>query len=230
MEMKMTFEQFDYDIKQLKKATVPEVTTLVNQLSKYLKGYKGAIYNPDDGIKAIIFAFSGHGTKENLVLANDGEPLFLKDIVEPLVVPNSIRDTCNKIPKLFFIDACRGKRDIEIKAKGELDVNDVEGNFRIEYATIQDHIAFADGDESVWMPVLARQLRQSNDTYQNVIATVNCKVYRQLSQWPQVQGQLICGPLTLYYKRKQTLGYRQMIKWHVLYLEMIQMEYPCMNH
>ena len=198
----MTFERFDYDIKQLKKATEPEVTTLVNQLSNYLKGYNGAIYNPDGGIKAIIFAFSGHGTNENLVLANDGEPLFLKDIVEPLVVPNYIGDTCNEIPKLFFIDACRGRR--VMKGKGELDVNDIKGNFCIEYATIQDHKAFADGDESAWMPVLARQLRQSNDTYQNVIATVSRMVYRQgIHQQPQVQGQLTCGPLTLYYKRKQ---------------------------
>lgn len=227
MEMKMTFEQFNYDIKQLKKATEPEVITLVKQLSKYLKGYNGAIYNPDGEIKAIIFAFSGHGTNENLVLANDGEPLFLRDIVELLVV-NYRGDTCDKIPKLFFIDACRGKR--VIKAKGKLDVNNIEGNFCIEYATIHDHKAFADGDESAWMPVLARELRQTTDTYQNVMAIVNQKVNKQgIHQQPQAQSQLTCGPLRLYYKRKET-SYRQVIKWHVLYLEMIQMGYPYMNH
>lgn len=225
--MRKTFEQFNYDIKQLKKAREPDVITLVMQLSNYLKSYDGPIYNPDGAIKTIIFAFSGHGTNENLVVANDGEPIFLRDIVEPLVVPKYIGDTCDEIPKLFFIDACRGRRVIIVK--GESDVRDIKGNYRIEYATLHDFKAFAYGDGSAWMPVLARQLRQRNDTYQNVMAIVNQKVYKQgVTQQPQVQGQLICGKLTLYYCSKGT--YRRMIKWHVLYLEMDKMSYPCINY
>ena len=63
-EMKMTFEQFDYDIHQLKNggATKRTVTALLKQASDFLSQYGGEIENKDGEKKVIIFAFSGHGT------------------------------------------------------------------------------------------------------------------------------------------------------------------------
>lgn len=95
---------------------MPEVATLVKQLSQYLKDYNGATCSTDGGEKTIVFAFSGHGTNENLVVANDGEPLFLKDVVEPLIDPKYIGDICDKIPKFFFVDACRGQKVLKQRA------------------------------------------------------------------------------------------------------------------
>ena len=208
MEMKETFEQFDYNILQLQNKEVTEhaVLALVEQLSVYLKDYKGATENKEgrnttdsDGkpVKAIVFAFSGHGTDDNIILANNGDAIFLRDIVKPLVDPAIIGFHSHVIPKLFFIDACRGKNTI--KAKGETDVNDIQGNFNIEFATIHDHKAFTDS----WMPVLARELRRNNDTYQNVLAKAKGKAHERYKlQQAQTQGQLIIGTFKLYYKRE----------------------------
>ena len=210
-EMKETFEQFDYNIVQLqnKEVTEPAVLALVKQLSAYLKNYNGATVNEggsrdatdsDKPVKAIVFAFSGHGTNDNIILANDGDPIFLRDVVMPLVDCASIGPTSHLIPKLFFIDACRGKNTIKVpEAKGDTDVNDIQGNFNIEFATISDHKAFTDS----WMPVLARELRRNNDTYQNVLAKAKGKAHERYKlQQAQTQGQLIIGTFKLYYKRK----------------------------
>ena len=218
--MKETFEQFDFNIVQLQNKEVTEhaVLTLVEQLSTYLKNYNGATVNKgesrdaadsDKPVKAIVFAFSGHGTNDNILLANDGDPIFLRDVVKPLVDPSivgypsdsaSIGPTSHLIPKLFFIDACRGKNTIKVpEVKGDTDVNDIQGNFNIEFATIDDHRAFTDS----WIPVLLRELRRDNDTYQNVLAKVKGKAYkRNKLQQAQTQGQLIIKTFKLYYKRK----------------------------
>ena len=209
--MKETFEQFDYNIVQLQNREVTEhaVLTLVERLSTYLRNYNGAIVNDGESrdaadshrpVKAIVFAFSGHGTNDNIILANDGEPIFLRDVVKPLVESVSIGPTSDRIPKLFFIDACRGANIIKVpEAKGNTNVNDIQGNFNIEFATIHDHRAFTDS----WMPVLARELRRNDDTYQNVLAKVKGKVHERFKlQQAQTLGQLKMDPFKLYYKRK----------------------------
>ena len=207
-EMKETFEQFDYSIVQLQNKEVTEhaVLTLVEQLSTYLRNYNGDTVNEGEirdaakPVKAIVFAFSGHGTDDNIILANDGGAIFLRDVVKPLVDPACIGPTSYLIPKLFFIDACRGKNTIKVpKAKGDTDVNDIQGNFNIEFATIHDHKAYTDS----WMPVLARELRRNNDTYQNVLAKAKGKAHQRYKlQQAQTQGQLIIGTFKLYYRRK----------------------------
>ena len=195
--MRETFEQFGYDIKQLKnkEATVPAVTALVSQLSQYMKDYNGPVYNDDGGIKAIAFAFAGHGSNENVVRDNDNEDLFLRNVVEPLVDPTSTGKKCPKIPKLFFIDACRGNEVITVPRERAID--NIQGNFNIEYATIEGYKAYDDS----WTPVLARELRENDDTYQNVMAEARRKAHEKyLLQQPQTQGQLNIGTFKLYYK------------------------------
>ena len=209
--MKETFEQFDYNIVQLQNKEVTEhaVLTLVEQLSTYLKNYNGATFNEgecrdaadsDKPVKAIVFAFSGHGTNDNIILANNGDPIFLRDVVKPLVDSACIGPTSHLIPKLFFIDAYQGKNTIKVpEVKGDTDVNDIQGNFSIEFATIDDHRAFTDS----WMLVLARELRRNNDTYQNVLAKAKGKAHERYKlQQAQTQGQLIIGTFKLYYRRK----------------------------
>ena len=78
----MTFEQFGYDIHQLKneEATKPTVTKLLEETSQYLS----TLHNPDKKgkkrNKVIIFAFSGHGNLDQIV-TNDREKLSKGDLV-----------------------------------------------------------------------------------------------------------------------------------------------------
>ena len=210
--MRMTFEQFDYDIHQLKNggATKDAVTTLLKQASEYLGQYEGDVVNKDGGKKVIIFAFSGHGTSRGMsqdqIKTNDGELLgLMEEIRLPLVKHETVRE----IPKLFFIDACRGSDYLQhkvIERALEKGFTAVETNFRIDFATIPDHKAYSGAYESTWMPVLARELRERDEPFSIVVDRVNQKVHKgkQLQQ-PQTVSQLNVGPFKLYYKTKQFL-------------------------
>ena len=199
-EMRMTFQQFDYDVHQLKneEATLSNIEEKLKQLGEYLRGYDGAAINHDGRKKAIVVTFSGHGSNPNLLITNDGESLFLKDVMELLVDPEM--KIAFSIPKLFMIDACRGSGELSTSDDG---VGAVGGNYRLDFATLRDQKAGADDDESVWMPVLARDLRRQmfqDRSYQDLVADANRDVFNKFGQQPQVQDQLTVGALKLYYK------------------------------
>lgn len=190
-KMKEMFTQFEYDIHELPsdRATSSNIKKLVKEVASYLHSYNGAAVNRDRNKKVIIFAFSGHGA-ENQLKTNDGKLLHLHEIVKPLVNPNFVE--VDPIPKLFFIDACRGHLHDDM-------TSDIKGNYCIEYATLKDHKAVAAGPESAWMPVLASTLRRRNDTYQNAIAEVKEQVARDGHQQAQSIDNLTGGKFKLYY-------------------------------
>ena len=190
-EMNKMFEQFEYDVHSLinEEATLSNIKDLVEQVTKYLDTYNGADENHDGSKKAIIFAFSGHGTHENQIKSNDWKPLRLHDIVKPLVNPKLA--LAHPIPKLFFIDACRGRIQEDMTGA-------IEGNYCIEFATLQNHDAGALRRESEWMPVLADRLMSDDDTYQNVIAKVRSQVATE-GQQPQAITNFTTGMFKLYH-------------------------------
>ena len=199
--MKATFEQFDYDVHQLK-ATSHSITTLLKQVTKYLSEYQGGKYNEPGCKKVVIFAFSGHGTISDQIKTQDLKILHIK---EEIIVPLVGEPKVFEIPKLFFIDACRGgdhlqpKGDKQLREKG---FTEVEGNYRLDYSTIPDHLAYAGDNESKWMPKLARALREDNDSLQNVAAKVRESVH-EVSQHKQQCESLdrLNGVLKLYFKK-----------------------------
>ena len=207
-EMKQTFERFGYDIIQLKNenATYYAILKELRKISIYLSEYNGGTAD-----KVIIFAFSGHGTTFDCMITQDFRKLSLTvDIIPLLVYHLGVVD----IPKLFFIDACRGSQqlkscdveeslvddiscDVEeslvddmkkfdaqisknIQAKG---FKEQESNYRIDYATIPGHVAYCGPKESKWMPVLARKLREENDSIQNIAAMVK----QEVAKWQQAE-------------------------------------------
>ena len=195
--VKETFDFFNYIIYQLQneQATRDDIKALLKDISKDLSAYKG-----DMERKVIMFAFSGHGTNEDeseKIFANDGQTLDIKDeIVLPLTMHKAVED----IPKLFFIDACRGEMALVSKGTGgaggganstpkstdeqyfEKGVQHVEGNYRIDYATIPDHVSYAGTGGSMWLPKLALALREKNDSFQNIADNVKKQVHQQLGE------------------------------------------------
>ena len=167
-KMRAALEALEYDVYQLKnsKATKKEVTTLLSRISRYLGRYKGSDVNEDYRKKAIIFAFSGHGQLGDYILTQDGKRLQLtNDVVKPLLESEKV----SKIPKLFFIDACRGGNAI----KGEEVPAHLVGNYRIDYATIPKFVA---NTASMWMQKLASKLKDDDDSLQNLVSNVNKEV------------------------------------------------------
>ena len=178
-EMMITFTKFGYEVVQLRNenATKHEIIFVLKQISQYLRQYNEVTEG-----KVIIFAFSGHGTSGDRVITHDNLHLSLKDDILPPFVENPNVYT---IPKLFFIDACRGSSYLRSKNAEEDSIKtSVEkyeilkglkhhkGNFFIDYATIPQHVAY----DSEWMHLLAKEIRDSNESLQNIAANVRARV------------------------------------------------------
>ena len=171
-------------------ATKDRITRCITEVSNYLESYNG----PTEG-KTIIFAFSGHGTNVGQceqIFDNDITPLdILNDIVRHLVKGESCKAA--HIPVLFFIDACRGSHELEervVSTTGkeggphadehyfEKVVNEIYGNFRIDYCTIPAYVSYGPDDGSLWMPKLADAIIKKYDSFQNLAAIVRKQVFQ----------------------------------------------------
>ena len=198
-EMETTFKEFKYDIHKLQNgdATKQGIMSALSSASKYLSTYSTS---GDLESQVIIFAFSGHGSNKKgneLLYSNDGQEIQLEDeVIFPLVQEINVA----RIPKIFFIDACRGSDFLVSVSKGggppgevlksvkqcweEKGVNHVQGNYRVYYATIPDHKAYAsvDGSGSRWMPLMARALR--DDVEDLSLADIATNVSRHVHNLP----------------------------------------------
>ena len=185
-EMEKTFEKLNYNIHKLMNVSKSKIQSRLTDISKYLEKYQGSMKD-----KVIVFAFSGHGCNKDgsdQLLANDMETLNFED---EILLPLARHKKVANIPKLFFIDACRG--DSKLIAKGDAEENvkgfsakgvkHVEAKYRIDYATIPYHKAYSSKTGSVWMPKVARALREKDDSLQNIMADVNdMKCEEQVSE------------------------------------------------
>ena len=200
-EMKAALEALDYEVHQLQneQATKENVDLLLLRISKYLCRYKGSDVK-DGQKKAIVFAFSGHGEKGDFICTHhprecqDRPMLKLTDVVKPLLKsesenPNKVM---HNIPKLFFIDACRGSKTTN-KDGGEL-YERLKGNCRVDYATSPQYVA---NTGSEWMKKLARNLKNDGDSLQHLVSRVNREVCAGGKQHCWSYDCLSTGPLYL---------------------------------
>ena len=206
-EMRKTFEVLGYDIHERRNENVTKdkIMTLLEDFHQYLQRYKGKLTNQDGSEKVIAFAFSGHGKPDDkndkdsmCLLTYDEENLSLKgDIMSLFIgIPRVF-----EIPRLFFIDACRGEEKLVDEAIGKAAVEDV-GNYRIDYATFQDHMAYIIGSDYKWMFQLAYQLRDEKNkskSFQDIAAIVKKSVQEGGGPLQQCESidRLITGPLNL---------------------------------
>ena len=216
--MRKTFDQFEYDVHQYPdektqtNATKEELTKVLEDVSDYLRVYDGEGANPDGQEKVIVFAFAGHGTSNGFyddeIQMNDGKKINLKLDVWRLLVKHP---RVYEIPKLFFIDAFRGSEHLETdKCRVDKGFADKETNYRIDFATIENYVAYANPQKgqsvgSAWMPELAKQLVATDDTFATVIENVNRTVYKQMDdgslrlQQPESVDVLHTANLKLFY-------------------------------
>ena len=195
VEMKKTFDFFNYVVHQLLNPAKADITALLTEVTDSLMTYNA---EKAEGGKVIIFAFSGQGSSESegdVIYANNGEPLNLIDeIVLPLVRHKAVFH----VPKLFFIDACRGHMKLdEVISVGAFKC--VGGNYRIDYSTLPRHFSYVSScGSSLWMSRLAQALREQNDSLQDIARKVKNDVYlKQGKKQLPDSDDYLRGPLYL---------------------------------
>lgn len=134
--------------------------------------------------RRVIFAFSGHGTRDNFLYTQDGDMVCINELLETFKTPRLV-----DIPKLFFIDACRGdKTDPGVPvARGKGKTSSPKGgtglklerlpscgNFLVAYSTIADYKSFEMGVKGgIWMTALAEKLLTEDKSILDILTKVN---------------------------------------------------------
>ena len=155
-ELNKTFCDPFFNVIEAKDATKEEMMYAIDCGSKDVKKKK---------YKCVFIVFSGHGYKNSrgneCIISNDDNEIEVSGFVEDI-----IEKFGREIPKVILIDACRGEKKLE-DTKGPND------NCLVAFATQEDYKAMAKKSGSYWIPVVAKCLREMDDTVVNVIKEAN---------------------------------------------------------
>ena len=167
-----------------------ELNALLTELAA-LRGLPGTY-------ESISFVFAGHGRREEVngqedVYMQDGRTKPIQEIINTLL-PEQAPNIGN-IPKLFFIDACRGsstapvimvprsanapqKRHLQrrISERGGENLGTIVipngGNILVAYSVSTGHRAMEGTDGGIWMKALAAKLIESKKSVEAVLTEV----------------------------------------------------------
>ena len=127
--------------------------------------------------RRIIFVFSGHGTSNHSLYAQDGKIVNFEEILKAFYPECNPR--LGAIPKLFFIDACRGPRSTRpvLVSKGVQDTTlkvPEKSNFVIAYSTMPEHKSHEQVDKGgIWIDILAEKLSTTEASILDILTIVN---------------------------------------------------------
>ena len=151
-----------------------------------------------DSYKCIAFTFSGHGHDANHIISDD-RPMRLVE-TEKLInsfLPDKAPNI-GKIPKLFFIDACRGGEDMEdvFIPKSFLKSNKMnvppKGHFLVAYSNMPGYVSYElKGRGGLWTSTVAKHIVSSDKSILDVLTDVNAELVESY----QAQTQTIQQPV-----------------------------------
>jgi len=183
---------------------------LLDEAIKHLKSKS----NPSN-LRFIAFVFSGHGGKGDRLVMQDGEAVDLKNEV---ILRYTSECHIAFIPKLFFVDACRGNEKLDnIFSKspenagigGSIhEIASSEGGYLLAYATVSNSKSYMseDGKGSTWMQRIANEIHRSGseDSIQYILTKVNQDLFGDVEtrsvkcpQQPEIINRLNCGELVI---------------------------------
>lgn len=124
-----------------------------------------AVYKYPHSYKRMIMVFSGHGEQEALC-THDGK-VTIDEI--------KYKFTPVKIPKLFFIDACRGELRIESQRGGPpLPLTE----YLMAFSTMPDYVSFENSNGGYWMSILSTTLFEDKSIF-DVLTIVNAALEKK---------------------------------------------------
>ena len=144
-------------------------------------------------IRRIIFFFAGHGTGGNFLYTQEGDKLKLDVLIKMFLADNSPHLV--DIPKLFFIDACRGNSINRghviapmITTRGGKSVDTVrlpsEGNYLLAYSTMPNHQSYeVKGKGGVWTTSLSEKLLTTDASILDVLTEVNVDIIESYQEF-----------------------------------------------
>ena len=138
--------------------------------------------------KRIAFVFAGHGD-EGVIYTHTGPVELGRDVYGPLQ-PRNARLLGN-MPKLFFIDACRGSEDdegVRIVSRGNDYRMSSFGNNLMAYSTLQSMKCFErEGGGGLWTQRVATQLCTDERSILEVLTEVNRILEKDTDMYDYVQ-------------------------------------------
>ena len=160
--------------------------------------------------ESISFVFSGHGGERDVLCMQDGSKMHMQEIVTAFL-PRQAPKVGN-IPKLFFIDACRGSEtfqpvvvprtggNVQIDRRQRSGTRDrgatdrtvfvpPEGNTIIAYSNISRNKAMESKEGGVWMKALAKIMATSKESIENVLTEVR-RDLQHMYQDPNWRGHM----------------------------------------
>ena len=136
--------------------------------------------------KCIAFVFSGHGCDKDRIIGQDKVAFGLSNIVEPFFPGKS--PNIGKIPKLFFIDACRGGKEmtgVNIPRHLKELIMPEKGNVLVARSTMSKYVAYEQqGRGGLWMSRLAETITESDEEIGAVLVKVNEKLLEEFQSDP----------------------------------------------
>ena len=196
-KMRKTFSEPDLNFALLptkKNRPADEIKGLIQQVAK-------CNFPKSNSYKYFIFVYSGHGSANNCILANDGGKVDIQhDIVDPLE-PGNTSPAVGKIVKLFFFNFCRG--GLEMNLPVPLGPGIERGNYIIAYATMKEYVAYEDESGSKWIVPLAKRLREDRDkSVQHILSEMIEQVRNspnfKYNQYQNPEFEATCGLVYLY--------------------------------
>ena len=171
--MRSTFEELNFAVISDHNVTYSKMLALISSVvgcRQYPPSYK-----------RIVFVFSGHGKDDFLLCTNDNHTTSRTTTIsiEYILQQFSEAPHLAKIPKVFFIDACRGEQANPglMVARGGKNVSQIvpaDGNWLLAYSTLPKQKSYEEqGKGGVWMTKLAERLQTDDSSLTDILTTVN---------------------------------------------------------
>ena len=176
LHMKATFEILKFGVLHKHNINKVEFLDLMSQTANF------TCY--PESYKRVAIVFSGHGANNYQLYMQDGNLIRMEEIFYPFFPERA--PLIGSIPKLFFIDACRGEGDnpgVMVPRGGEeviMSKVPQQSNFLVAYSTIPGYKSYeARGVGGIWLTKLADELKKKDASVLDILTKVNKKMKKK---------------------------------------------------
>lgn len=177
--------------------------------------------------QCIALVFSGHGKDANHVISEDQNLVSTQLLIEQFLPKNAPK--IGIIPKLFFLDACRGADQMEglliprgFKVADTMTVPP-EGNFLVAYSNLPGYVSYeVQGKDNsgggLWMSTLAKHLSESDMSIGDTLTSVNTELvnrYQTRAGKKAIQQPVYESRLNVLVKLRELAGVYTCLHVHV---------------